>query len=256
MRINIQSTAPYGIGGGGESEALALIYEHLLQHHKQNQYSHIGIIQVATIEEEVIFRSAKAIHVNIFYPTDKNFEQNSIKEKNLVRLNIVHEALLRISNFENKLDKGTLSIIKEDIIKKKFIYKLKIRSYIKKTSSGIYEAEISVVPKMYGFQISFSFKINGVELWRAPFYRSINTAYFFHQFFFKAKWRSDLHLVIYNKFDEFEIHFLVEKKEIWLNYKEKINMLSTYNIFAADTQKKIEYIPSEGIIIYAENLTE
>ena len=96
--FRLNSIAPGGVGGP-EAGALDLIYSLLLQKFDSHVYSHIFINQIGDDLDEGIFRNGKEIAINIKYPVE-NFDEKFVKEKNIIRLEIIHMALLRIAEKE------------------------------------------------------------------------------------------------------------------------------------------------------------
>lgn len=80
-----------------DSEFLDFVYTLLLQEYQLDYYSHIHVNQTDHIQNEVIIKEGKSIHINIYYPTPTDFRKRSLREKNTIRLDIIHEALLRIA---------------------------------------------------------------------------------------------------------------------------------------------------------------
>src|SRR5262245_31011316 len=120
--LRLGSIIPEGVGGP-EAGSIDLIYSFLLQEYKCDYYDHIHINQIGDDLEEVIIKTGRKIHINIKYPA-KGFDNKSSEEKNLVRLDVVHTALLRIAEKEKKLDVDSLVKIKEHILERNFLFDL------------------------------------------------------------------------------------------------------------------------------------
>src|SRR5437667_12875436 len=104
-QLRLNSVVPHGVGSGSESLALDLIYEFLLREFAQAIYRYISINQIGSeLNEFVMKEPGNKIHVNIRYPAHEDFESKSADEKNEIRLDIVHTALLRVAEYDKKLD--------------------------------------------------------------------------------------------------------------------------------------------------------
>ena len=97
---------PEGVGGP-EAGSIDLIYSYLLQEYNCDFYDHIHINQIGDDLQEMIMKVGKKIVTNINYPSN-GFENKTIKEKNQIRLDIVHTALVRIAEKEKKLNINNL----------------------------------------------------------------------------------------------------------------------------------------------------
>ena len=241
-KLNIKSTASYGMGL--HTKAIALIYEKLLEHNNQNFYSHIGIVQVESIWQEVLFTQRKEIYINLYYPYYNDFEEKSATDKNLMILDFVHQCLVKIAAFENRLNKEKLLLIKQNILDKKFLYELLVKHNLRKTSKGIIEAEITVVPEIYFFNLFFTVKRNNKKIWRVNFFQS-NTSIWLKEFFSKGTWISGTEIIYRNKNGEIEFQFAVAKKEIMVFEKQK-DSINQYNLYVYDRQKQIHLLARYG----------
>src|ERR1700750_616627 len=112
--FRLESVVPEGVGGP-EAGAIDLIYSILLQECDCDYYTYIHINQIGDDLNEVILKENKKIYINVKYPS-KGFSSKSTSEKNLIRLDIIHLALLRIADKEKKLDVNKLEQIKNLIL--------------------------------------------------------------------------------------------------------------------------------------------
>src|ERR1700683_733173 len=102
--VRLGSVVAHGVGGP-EAAALDLIYFFLLQEFGQALYSHIIINQIGNnLDEFVMKEPGNKIHVNIRYPAYEDFEAKSKDEKNMIMLDVIHSALLRVADYDKKLD--------------------------------------------------------------------------------------------------------------------------------------------------------
>src|SRR5947208_2257676 len=114
--IRLISTVLHGAGTSVECVPLELIYSCLLEQFNQNFYKHISINQIGGDMKEVILREPGGkIHINIRYPVYNDFEKKAILEKNKIRTELIHAALLRIADKDKKFDIEKLKKIKNEI---------------------------------------------------------------------------------------------------------------------------------------------
>ena len=113
--FRLGSVVPNGVGGP-EAAAINLIYSFSFQKFKINTYSRILINQIDDNYDEVIIRNGKKIHINIKYPAPDDFGSKTDLEKNLMRLEIIHSALLRLNIQYNEMDIDTLELIRQEVI--------------------------------------------------------------------------------------------------------------------------------------------
>jgi hypothetical protein len=98
--LRLGSVVPEGVGGP-EAGSIDLIYSYLLQEYNCAVYPQIHINQIGDELEEFVMKMSGKMRVNIKY-SSKGFDSKSIEEKNLIRLDVVHTALLRIAEKEKK----------------------------------------------------------------------------------------------------------------------------------------------------------
>ncbi|HEY1167020.1 MAG TPA: hypothetical protein VGE90_17725, partial [Chitinophaga sp.] len=149
--LRLQSAVPHGVGGPGAG-TIELIYTKLLLEHKQDAYSYIMINQIGDDLNEVIIKDGKAIHINVRYPAKENFEQLPDKEQNLIRLEIVHMALLRLAEHGHKLDVDKLNEIKSHILEMDFDFTFTYKTFINKktpelSASVVIKPEVTTIDK-------------------------------------------------------------------------------------------------------------
>src|SRR5688572_2065209 len=134
--LRLESVVPHGVGGAGAG-CIDLIYSFLLQEYKMDAYSHIQIIQIGKDLNEIIIKEGKNIHINIDYPAREDFDQLSSLERNKIRLNIVHDALIRIAEYDGKLDIFTLGVIKQKILDQKFSFDFIYKTHVQKSDINL-----------------------------------------------------------------------------------------------------------------------
>jgi hypothetical protein len=126
--LRLGSVVAHGVGGA-EAGSMDLIYLFLLSEFGQNVYHRIGINQIGNdLKEFVVKEPGNKIHVNIRYPAYEDFESKSMTDKNRIRLDIVHSALLKVADYDKKLDVEKLEEIKTVILKNDFSFDFTYKS--------------------------------------------------------------------------------------------------------------------------------
>ena len=210
--LRLGSVVRHGVGGP-EAGSMDLIYTFLLKEFEQDVYSYIGINQIDDELEELIMKeSGNRIFVNIRYPIYKDFENKSVGEKNKIRLDVIHTALSRIAEYENKLSLKKLEKIRDEILKKDFLFDFVYKTCIsKKTNSRV--AKIVVRPEMKQFKISILIEEKGKEKCNVPIFMGIPNSSYMDKYFFYGKW-NDSKFIVWGKDKTVETHISVDTCKI------------------------------------------
>jgi hypothetical protein len=201
MEVRLGSVVPHGVDGT-EAAAISLIYEFLLKEYKQNFYRRIGINQIGEGLDEIILRQpGNKIHVNIRYIPIDDFEKKDKNEKNRIRLEIIHQALLKIAAFDKKLEIATLEKIRRIIIKNNFSFEFICKTYRSKENSNTV-AHVSVVPEMNVFYFYASILKSNKEICKTLIFSGNPTVYYFKYFFKSGKWMNTNEFVISGTLNE------------------------------------------------------
>lgn len=210
--LRLGSVCANGVGGP-EAGSIDLIYSCLLQQFGQDIYNHIHINQIGDDLNELIGKEgANNVYINIRYPTPPDFGIKNIEEKNRVRLEVVHQALLRIAEQYRKLDIEKLEVIKAEILKKNFSFDFVYKSHQHKKNSSL-KGKVIINPKTDRFDFYTSIENNGVEKCKMLIYSSKTTPCF-ADFFFYGRWKGDNEFIITGKKGVIEIHVFVDSCSI------------------------------------------
>jgi hypothetical protein len=234
-QIRLNSIVPFGVGSGSESIALDLIYSNMLNKFEQNEYSYIGINQINGELRELIMKKGKRIYINIIYPTYKDFEIKSTNEKNRIRLDIIHESLIRIAKKYKKFNINSLEAIKKEILRRNFSFDFlyKTFKYKKRDLSG----ELYVHPEINKFKFFLVIKDGGFEKCKLLIYESqpaINIDYFFSF----GKWKNEKEIIITGKEKQVAINIKVDKcKVVYVNLT-KYDKPPLFEMMKADISKE------------------
>jgi hypothetical protein len=208
--IRLGSVVPHGVGGA-EAAGMDLIYTCLLHEFGQDIYKRIGINQIGEdLNEFVIREPGDKIHVNIRYPAYEDFESKSVEEKNKIRLDVMHAALLRVAEYDKKLDIYQLDAIRKRILDNDFSFEFVLKSHASKKDENLV-AKITVHPEMDRFNFYAIIEENGKVKCRVPIYNGRTGVFFGEEFFFYGKWKGKNEFIIWGKKKEVEIHILVDE---------------------------------------------
>ncbi len=120
--VQLGSLIPDGLGGA-RATSISIIYSFLLKEFKQTAYKQIWINQIGDdLEEKIIKKSKTEIFINIKYKPSKT-------SMSLDRLNLIHESLLRIAEYEHRIDPDSLHRIRQKILDNKFVFKFICKDY-------------------------------------------------------------------------------------------------------------------------------
>lgn len=207
--LRLGSIVTHGVGGP-ECGAIELIYIYLLHEFGQDIYSRIGINQVGDdLEEFVMKESGNRIHVNIRFPVYEDFEAKSLDEKNKIRLDIIHTALLRIAEYDKKLEINRLDAIREKILIHNFSFEFIYKAYRHKNNPSLV-SKIVIHPLMDKFIFYAVIENDGEIKCKQIIFTGIATFFYIDRYFFYVKWKSENELIIWGKEKTVETHFFID----------------------------------------------
>lgn len=202
--LRLGSVIAHGVGGP-EAGMIDLIYNFLLQEFEQDIYSRIGINQIGDDLNEFVMKSPnKEVHVNIRFPASEDFESISNREKNFIRLSVIHEALLRLAEFDKKLDKEKLEQIKQRIIENDFSFDFVCKTY--KSKHENLHAKIIVHPETNMFQYFLLIEEDRKLKCKIHLYSGGTDVFYFPAFFNFGKWKGNNEFILTGTKKETEIH--------------------------------------------------
>ena len=220
-QLQLNSVVLCGVGSSAGSKAIELIYAILLNRFLQNQYSCISINQIGNELKEFISKNGRQIHININYPTYEDFNSKSVVEKNRIRLDVIHEALIRIAQEDKKLDIAILEEIKNEILKNNFSFNFIYKTFKHKKKDLL--AEIIVHPEIGEYKFYVLIKESGIVKCNLLIYVG-KPGLMFDSFFSSGSWKNDKEITITGKEKQVEIHINVDTCEVdylnLTNYKK------------------------------------
>lgn len=210
--LRLGSVVPEGVGGP-EAGVIDLIYSFLLQEYNCDHYQHIHINQIGDDLEEMIMKTGKNIRTNIKYPA-KGFDNKTLHEQNLIRLDVVHTALSRIAEKEKKLDIHNLEKIRDRIFEQNFEFDLLYKKFENKKDQLI--GKIIIHPHNDRFCYYFTVEKNEQIVERILLYEGKCTHYYTSAIFHKGQWKGPNLFVIKDKPGQTELHVYVTENRVEL----------------------------------------
>ncbi len=236
-QLRLNSVVLHGVGSGPESGAIDLIYSFLLTEFEQDIYMYISINQIGNdLKEFVMKEPGNKIHVNILYPAYEDFETKSVGEKNLIRLDVIHTALLRVANQYGKLEIQKLEEIKEKIINNNFSFDFICKAYPYKKNDNLV-AKIIVHPEMDRFNYFLLVEENQKVKCRIKLYCGLTNLFYYSDLFSTVKWKSMNELIITGKAKEVEICITVNECKITFTNLTNYQKSPYFEMMRADTSE-------------------
>lgn len=234
--LRLGSVVPHGVGGP-EAGTMDLIYTFLLQEFELDIYSYIHINQVGDDLNEFVMKEGKKIYINIRYPVYEDFERKSVTEKNSIRLDIIHTALLRLAAEDKKMKATKLEALKNKILEQNFSFHIVYKNHVNKKNKNLI-AKVIIHPEEDRFNFYALIEENEREKCRLLIYSGKTTDYYIDALFFYGKWKNINEFIITGKRKEIEIHISIDKCSV-----EYVNLTSYgkapfFEMMRADTSKQ------------------
>ncbi len=210
--LRLESVIPNGLGGY-EAGFINLIYSNLLQDSALNMYKFILINQIDEELIEGIHKDGKKVYINIRYTGLKTSGLKNADVENQMRIDCIHQALVRLANLERKLDIVKLQAIKAKILKQNFVFQFICKTFICVKDKTI-SAKLIVYPQMHKFDYYVSIEDKGIEKCRLKIYTGLTGLYYFDAILSSGKWQHINKLIISGKRKEAEIIVAVDKCEV------------------------------------------
>lgn len=257
--LHLDSVVPNGVGGP-EAGMISLIYSFLLSECGLDFYKYIHINQIGDDLDEVIINKGKEVYINIRYPAHSDFNLKNAVEKNIIRLEIVHAALLRIAAKNDKINVDVLGAIKERIIKSNFLFEIIYNAYHNKKKENLI-AKVIIQPASEKFNFYVTITDDQMEKCRILIYEGKPTDYYVDDLFYYGKWKNENEFILSGKQSEIEFHFFADKCIIELiNKSENKNSAPVFNLYKTGAGEKDlqDYINSlnpgiAAVIVQSQN---
>lgn len=212
--FTLGSIVLHGVGGASAG-AINFIYSFFLEKHHLDYYRHIHVNQIGDDLNEFIMKERKSISINIRYPVIEDFEFKSEREQNIIRLDVINEAMLRLAEYDTKINKQRLYEIKSEILAKDFSFEIVYKTFVYSKQKGL-SAKVIIKPQIDRFDIYLL--IEDAEILRAKelIYSGLPSDFYFDDLFYFGKWNSVNEFTIKGKQSQFQYHILVDKLTIEL----------------------------------------
>lgn len=232
--FRLTSVVLHGAGTSAECTPLELIYGCLFEKYDQNFYKHVSINQVGDdLEEFVDKRQGNQIHINIRYPVYNDFDDKSILEKNKIRVDLIHTALLRIADEDKKLDKVRLTEIKNEILEREFKFEFVVRDFVNKKDKSLV-GKLIVEPKFYHLDYYIAVEENEHLKCKVHIYCGHPEVFFGEDFFKNGKWKNENELIVSGKTKEVATTVVVDSCSMYVTNLTKYDIPPVYTMRRMD----------------------
>lgn len=218
-----------------DSEALSLYYTILFEKYGLNFYSSIMINHISDNFEEIILREGKSISINIKWPIEYQLDQIDERKRNEIRLDVVHEALKRISEKERKIDLHLLVTIKKLILESNFSFEY---AYKKIVLSNSGEVNFIVKPLEKSFDYYIEFKLGKIRKCNIFLFSGLTSMTYLKDLFHNIE-ISQKKIIIVDKHNECEFRIDLETCSYSLINKSKFNEPLLFLLVKANVREDI-----------------
>jgi hypothetical protein len=212
--LRLGSIVKHGVGGA-EASAINFVYSSLLKKAGLDYYSFIFINQVDEELEEFVKIEKREVYINIRYPTNEDFELKTEIERNIIRLEIIHTALLRLAQKNSKISVLKLNEIKAEFFKQNFLFQLEYSEWINKSYANL-RAKLFVVPNEKWFDFYIAISEDKREICKTLIYTGRPSDYYIDSLFSNGKWKGKNELIVSGKEKVVEIHVKIDVCEVIL----------------------------------------
>lgn len=209
----LSSVVPDGITTDkGGFYAISVIYSFLLQDFNENVYSNIFLNQIGDELNEFISKQGHQVKMN--YRTIDSLKNKTEQEKNILRLEFIHNALCLIADKYGELHIRELDKIKEIILKRNFIFEFILKKI--KNNKSNYLVELSLTPLPDNFKYFLTLKLDENIKCKVLIYNGLPAAPAYNYFFKFTKWRGEETIVLWGI--EKEVETVVNIKSCTVKY--------------------------------------
>ncbi len=178
----------------------------------------------------------------------------------MIFLDIIHNALLRLSVEDARMDSCTLREIRKSILNKGFIFEIEYMAIPNNFNQELV-ARLLLYPHADKFDFLLRITDKDQVKWEALIYEGGPSSYYFDDLFYKGKWEGEREFVISGKRSEIEFHVnVIERKITLINTSESKYKAPIFSLFRANagSQELQDYIRSlppavAAIITYQTN---
>lgn len=232
--IKLESIVPHGVGGP-EAGMISFIYTCLFQKLELKSNLYLLVNQIGSDLEEVFIPNGKDLYMNIRYPAYDDFEQKSVREQNLIRLDVLHQALLRYAIKYQTIDTALLEEIRKSILDNDFFFEIELKCFANKKYENL-SAKLLVQPDTQMFRYYVIIEDQRREILKLLIYQGMPNDYYIKKLFGIGKWKGGNEFILSGKESEIEYHFNIDKSTVQLiNKSGNNNYAPNFNLFKFDS---------------------
>lgn len=210
--LRLESTIINGVGGIGAG-AIGLIYTIFLQQYGLDFYSYIHINQVGEDLDEFVMKEGREVYINIHHQSTINVENETAMERALIRLEVVHRALLMLSESDKTFEKDILEDIRAEIVRSNFSFDFTLKEWAF-GQNDILSVKLIVKPTETHFEF-YALVLNGnTEKCKIHLYNGKCTDFYFEDIFCYGTWKSENELVISGQAKQVDMHLQIDKCKV------------------------------------------
>ncbi|HVU57811.1 MAG TPA: hypothetical protein VHD83_22270 [Puia sp.] len=223
---------------GPNTGAISLIYSHLLKKYdveidKDILVNHIG----AELQEQIV-RHGNQLGINIQWTLPSDFKLLGSHNKNLVFMEIINEALLRLAIESPQIDIIKIKAIRQEILDKGFSFDIVYKSFVNKNRGGQI-AHVLIHPELEKFNYYLSIEEDKIERCRVMLYSGKTTAFYIPDLFFYGKWKGIKEFIVSGKRSEIEIHVCLDGCRVtFVNLSGDSAKAPLFELFKSETDEK------------------
>ncbi|MET3876967.1 hypothetical protein [Chitinophaga sp. OAE865] len=219
------------------AEGISLIYAGMLIKHGLTYYKHIQIVHTSEEDQDLVIGERKDFYVRISYNIGVDFAQKEDNTIQVIMINIIHDALLKLAEQEGHLDIGLLNLIKAEIIERPLEFTVKYKTFAHPKDSS-FLINIIIHPLLRYFNIYLELERNGMIAANLLIYKGVNVPTYFSDFFSKGKWLKK-EFVLSGNATDMEIHLSLEDYSLkYVNTSGIEGKAPKFELMKADADRK------------------
>ncbi|MFX1704513.1 hypothetical protein PV783_11195 [Chitinophaga sp. CC14] len=190
------------------AEGISLVYGGMLKKHGLTFYSHIQIVHTSEKDQDLVIGERKDFHVRISYDPGVDFVLKDDHTRQIIMINIIHEALLKLARQKHHLDIEVLNLIKTELIKSPLEFRVKYKMFTHPKDKTLL-INVIIHPLLRHFNIYLELEKSEEIVANLLIYKGVNVPDYFTDFFSKGKWAKK-EFVLSGKATDMEIHLSLE----------------------------------------------
>jgi|GEM_PF-1908861 len=183
--------------------AIGMIYTFLLRKNHVTSYDFINIIEVGNELNELISVDKREVHINIRYFIQGEYQSRSLEERNAIRLNSIHTAMLRLAEQDSRVDVDVLHLIRSEILEKNFLFYFEHKKWTRKLAP-VMTASLLFCPKENKIDFFIILFSKGIEVCNKLVYSGRLGLDYLDTLFCHGKWSKENNFMLTGKSKEIE----------------------------------------------------